>query len=301
MSDTAPFAPPSSIPGVMTLVAPHAPRIAMVFDSPHSGLTLPADFHPAVSPELVRLASDTYVDELFSWAPDIGAPLLVAEFPRSFLDLNRSVKDVDTAMLDAPWPYEIRENAATKRGMGLTWRYAWGDTLMNDRPLTVAEMAARIDTYWRPYHRAIVALLNQTHAEFGAVWHINCHSMPAIGHSLSPDPPGSVRADVVVGDYDGASSEPDFVALVVETLKGFGYSVSLNKPFRGAELVSAYADPAARRNSIQIEVNRKLYMDELTRERLPEQVELRNNLAALGRVMADYVRGAVQIRQASTK
>ncbi|MGV8938618.1 MAG: N-formylglutamate amidohydrolase [Allorhizobium sp.] len=280
---------PASIAGVMTLTPPKSARVAMVFDSPHSGVTLPADFRPAVPPEMVLLATDTHVEDLFGWAPDIGAPLLSAEFPRSFLDLNRSLMDVDQAMLDTPWPYPIRQNASTQRGMGLTWRYAWGDTELHDRLLTVAEMEGRIETYWRPYHMALIALLDETHAEFGAFWHVNCHSMPAIGHALSPDPAGSVRADIVIGDFDGASSEPDFVALVQEKMQGFGYTVSLNQPFRGAELVSAYSNPATGRNSIQIEVNRRLYMDEVTRERTSGHDELRRNLQGLGRAMADYV------------
>ena len=283
---------PTSIPGVMTVLPAKAARIAMVFDSPHSGLTLPDDFKPSVPPETVLLASDTHVDDLFGWAPEIGAPMLAAEFPRSFLDLNRSFMDVDPQMLDAPWPHAIRESATAKRGMGLTWRYAWGDVKMHDRLLSVAEMEARINRYWHPYHKALVAMLDQTHAEFGAVWHVNFHSMPAIGHSLSPDPVGSVRADIVIGDYDGTSSEPDFVDLVHKTLAGFGYSVALNTPFRGAELVSAYCNPAARRNSIQIEVNRRLYMDETTRERTAGYSSLRDDLATLGGVMADYVQAA---------
>jgi N-formylglutamate amidohydrolase len=279
-----------SIPGVLSVIPPRAPLIAMVFDSPHSGLALPADFHPAVTPEMVRLASDTHVEALFAFAPDLGAPLLQAEFPRSFLALNRSERDIDPEMLDAPWPHERRDNAATRRGMGLVWRYAWEEVPMYDRPLRVAEMEARIETYWRPYHSRLRQLLDRTHAEFGAVWHVNCHSMPAVGHRLSPDPPGTVRPDVVVGDFDGVASEPDFVALVRDSLAAMGYSVALNKPFRGAELVSAYGDPASGRNSIQIEVNRALYMDEATRERTAGFADLAANLARLGGIMAGYVR-----------
>jgi N-formylglutamate amidohydrolase len=150
-------------------------------------------------------------------------------------------------------------------------------------------MEARIDTYWRPYHREIVRLLDETHAAFGKVYHVNCHSMPAVGHVLSPDPAGTIRKDVVIGDYDGQASEPDFVSLVAETLKGFGYSVSLNVPLRGAELVSACSAPARDRHSIQIELNRKLYMDEASRERSQGYAEMKGNLQSLGQVMAEYV------------
>lgn len=280
---------PLNIDGILSIIPPSAPAIPMVFDSPHSGLTIPVDFDRAVSDEMVLISSDTYVDDLFGFAPALGAPLLIAHFPRSFLDLNRSVKDVDLDLLDGEWPHPVRDSPTAKRGMGLIWRYAWGDQPMYDRKLTVAELEQRIDTYWRPYHREIVRLLDETYVAFGGVYHINCHSMPAIGHVLSPDPAGTVRADVVVGDYEGVSSDLDFVMLVVDTLKAAGYSVSLNVPFKGAELVAAYSAPAKKRHSIQIELNRKIYMDETKRERNSGYDELKGNLETLGVVLRDFV------------
>ncbi len=106
--------------------------------------------------------------------------------------------------------------------------------------------------------------------------------------AFSPDPPGTRRADFVVGDRDGAACEPGFVALVEEVLRGRGYAVARNVPFRGAELVSAYSDPARDRHAIQIEINRRLYMDEATRERTAGFAPLRADLASLGAAMARY-------------
>lgn len=291
---TEPFAEPLTIPGVLSIIPARAPRIPMVFDSPHSGLAIPDDFERVASDEMVLVSSDTHVDDLFSFAPLIGAPLLAAQFPRSFLDLNRSEQDVDLELVDGAWPHPVRESAAARRGMGLTWRFAWGDQPMYGRKLTVGELERRIDAYWRPYHRELQQLLDETHDRFGRVYHINCHSMPAAGHALSPDPAGTIRKDIVIGDYDGTSSEPDFVHMVLKTLESFGYSVSLNIPFRGAELVSAYSAPAKNRHSIQIEINRKLYMDEITRAKNADYGALKANLARLGEVCRDYVQTSVR-------
>lgn len=280
---------PLDIEGVLSIIPASAPAIPMVFDSPHSGLVIPNDFERIASDEMVLVASDTYVDDLFDFAPSIGAPLLVAHFPRSFLDLNRSLEDIDLALVDGTWPHAVRDSASARRGMGLVWRFAWGDQPMYGRKLTVSELEHRIDTYWRPYHREMVRLLNRTYDTFGRVYHVNCHSMPAIGHVLSPDPAGTVRKDIVVGDYDGTSSEPEFVQLVIEALESFGYSVSLNVPFRGAELVSAYNAPQRQRHSIQIEINRKLYMNEITREKNIGYDELKANLRKLGTTLQRYV------------
>jgi N-formylglutamate deformylase len=277
-----------AIEGVLAVIPPRAPLVPLVFDSPHSGTTIPADFRPAVSPNLVLTSADTHVDTMFDFAPDLGAPLLVAHFPRSFLDVNRSLLDIDLALVKGAWPDPVRDSPSAQRGMGLIWRFAWGDRPMYDRPLSVDEIRARIDRYWRPYHAALRGLIEAGHGRFGRVYHVNCHSMPERGHKLSPDPEGSERVDIVLGDREGTSCEPDFVALVETRMRGFGYTVAINRPFKGAELVAAYSDPARGRNSLQIEINRRLYMDEATRARTAGFTTLRAQLAELGAAMRSY-------------
>lgn len=276
------------IEGVLSVEAPRVPLVPLVFDSPHSGLQMPADFYPAVSAERVRVAADTHVDDLFSFAPDIGAPLLKAHFPRSFLDVNRSRLDMDLQMVEEDWPYPVRNSPTAQRGMGLMWRYAWGNELMHDRLLSVVEAETRIARYWQPYHQQLAALLNAVYARFGRVYHINCHSMTAVGHAISSDPAGTVRADICLGDLDGASASPELVNLIAETLRARGLDVALNKPFRGAELAESYSNPRHNRHSIQFEMNRRLYMDEGTRERAAGYDALKASLEHLGKVLAAY-------------
>lgn len=281
------------ITGVLTVTPPRAPLVPLVFDSPHSGVAIPADFRPATSPDLVLTSADIHVEALFDFAPDLGAPLLVAHFPRSFLDVNRSLLDMDLALVDGAWPDPVRRSPSAERGMGLIWRFAWGDTPMYERPLAVEEVQARIDRYWRPYHAALGGLIEAVHARCDRVYHVNCHSMPERGHKLSPDPEGSQRADVVLGDRDGTACEPGFTALAAERLRGFGYTVAINEPFKGAELVSAFSDPARGRHSLQIEINRRLYMDEVSRERTAGFAALRSHLAELGATMRSYAGEAI--------
>ncbi|WP_404401960.1 N-formylglutamate amidohydrolase [Pelagibacterium halotolerans] len=277
-----------TLPGVLSVEAPRAPFVPVVFDSPHSGLDIPDDFRPAVSAERVRVSADTHVDDLFSAAPDIGAPLLKAHFPRSFLDVNRSLRDMDVTMVDGVWPHPVRESPTARRGMGLMWRYAWGNELMHDRLLSVAEAEDRIARYWVPYHQTLRTLLDTTYARFGGVYHINCHSMTAVGHAISSDPAGSGRPDICIGDLYGTSAGPDFVAFIRETLRAEGLSVAINKPFRGAELAEAYANPVLGRHSVQFEINRRLYMDEETRERTAGYSALKAILTRFSRTLAAY-------------
>jgi N-formylglutamate amidohydrolase len=252
---------------VLALAAPRRAAAPAVFDSPHSGTRYPDDFATVLAPEILRRAEDAHVDELYRAAPDHGAPLLAALFPRSYIDPNRVLADLDSGLLAEPWPEPLAPTDKTRRGQGLIWRRAPPDHPLYDRRLTVAEVRHRIDAFYRPYHTALAGLLDAAHAQFGCVWHVNCHSMPSISTEMSPEGPGKARPDFVLGDRDGASCAPEFTHLVGATLSGLGYRVAVNDPYKGAELVRAYADPAAGRHSLQIEIKRALYMDEATFER----------------------------------
>ena len=129
------------------------------------------------------------------------------------------------------------------------------------RRLTVAEVAARIQRYHQPYHARLKALLDDAHQRFGFVHHINCHSMNDVSGAMGEGGAGIKRADIVLGDRDGTTCAPEFTAFVRDTLAGLGYDVKVNDPFKGVELVRAFADPAAGRHSLQLEVNKRLYMD----------------------------------------
>lgn len=282
-----------TIDGVLQLHAPRAPLVPLVLDSPHSGLTIPADFTPAVSAERVLVAADTHVDDLVSAAPDLGAPLLAALFPRSFLDVNRSLLDMDVTMVEGDWPHPVGRSPTAARGMGLMWRYAWGDEPMHARKLTVAEAEDRIRRYWQPYHREMAQLMHAVYGRFGRVYHLNCHSMTAQGHAISSDGAGTQRADICIGDLHGTAAAPDFVALIRDTLAAEGLDVALNRPFRGAELTQAWSSPAHGRHSVQLEINRRLYMDEVTRERTAGYPALKASLTRLCRILADYARAQI--------
>ena len=282
---------PEDIPDVLSVTLPGAPLIPLVFDSPHSGTDIPADFKPAVSADMVRISADTHVDDLFSSAPRHGAPLLRAHFPRSFLDANRSLADMDRDMLAGEWPYHTRDSPTARRGMGLIWRNAWGETPMYAAPMPVGEAEARIRKYWVPYQAALRKLLDGAFAQFRCVWHINCHSMTDVGHAMSSDGDGARRADICIGDMYGASAGEEFTALLRDFLKSEGLSVAMNKPFRGAELTEAYANPSINRHSVQFEINRRLYMNETTREISQDYPALKGAMDRLVAHVADYTQG----------
>ncbi|MBP5857880.1 N-formylglutamate amidohydrolase [Marivibrio halodurans] len=275
--------------GVYRLAAavPDAVVAPVVLDSPHSGACYPADFRPSVPMRDLRRVEDAFVDELFADAPAYGAVLLAAEFPRSFIDPNRAADDIDPGMIEGIWPGRIAPTEKSRLGHGLIWRSYPSERPMYDGKLPVAEVARRIEGYWRPYHDALQGELERAYAAFGAVWHINCHSMPASSSPAVAGRPGA-RADFVLGDRDGTSCASGFTELVRDWLVDMGYSVRLNDPYRGAELVRAYGRPAQDRHSLQIEINRSLYMREATVEKVPGFTTLRRDLGRLVQAVCDH-------------
>jgi N-formylglutamate deformylase len=278
----------SSPSAAFTVTEPSAHPVALVLDSPHSGIEYPEDFRPAVPLEALRAAEDSYVDELYSGAPAVGATLVAARFPRSYIDPNRSLLDIDASLLDAAWPGPAIPSRKTELGIGLIWRILDNGQPIYSRKLSVEEVRNRIVRYHQPYQKAVKEALDHAYAHFGAVWHLNCHSMPAVSSSISEEGPGKPRADFVLGDRDASTCEPGFTALVGDTLRAMGYDVKVNDPYKGVELVRAFSDPKSGRHSLQIEVNRRLYMDEKSRARTEAFAELKANLDKLLAEIARY-------------
>ena len=268
----------------------HDHDVPVVFDSPHSGTNYPVDFDTVVPRLTLRRAEDTHVEALYAAAPEHGAVLIAAEFPRSYIDANRSLLDIDAALLDSAWPGPINASRKTEKGIGLVWRLLDTGEPIYTRKLTVAEVQTRIANCYAPYHKAVRDAINAAHKHYGAVWHINCHSMPATSSVISDEGPGVPRADFVLGDRDGTTCAPEFTTFVALTLRDMGYEVRVNDPYKGVELVRAYSDPAVHKHSLQIEVNRKLYMDEITREPNANFDKLQADITALVKAISGYAR-----------
>jgi N-formylglutamate deformylase len=282
----------NSIPGVLHVARPNGNAAPVVLDSPHSGTQYPADFTCVAPMNVIRKAEDSFVDELFEAAPECGASLQRALFPRAYIDPNRSLQDIDAALLAGPWPVPLCPSEKTRFGHGLVWRICPPDYPIYDRKLEVVEMQERIDTYWRPYHQALRQTLDETYRRFGSVWHINCHSMPT-----APLPyaygGASGWGDFVLGDRDGSTCSPDFTEFVAETLRSYGYDVRINDPYKGVELIRAHSNPEQGRHSLQIEINRSIYMDETRLERTAGFAVLQKDLTRLVSAVCEYARDRI--------
>ncbi|WP_417491533.1 N-formylglutamate amidohydrolase [Maricaulis sp.] len=270
--------------------------IPLVLDSPHSGTALPPGFETLATREQQLTAWDAFIPDLWRGAVEAGASLLEAEFPRIVIDPNRAADDIDPEMVDGAWPLAWGKLAPTRysaRGMGLIRKLILPGLPMYAAPLTPQEIHRRIDTLYTPYHCALADRLHALHARFGAVWHINAHSMKSRANAMNIDL-GQARPDMVLGDLDGTSAAPDFTDLVERELRACGYSVARNKPYKGGDIVRRHGDPARGRHSLQIEINRALYMDEAGFEPSPGFDALQRNLTGLARAIANDLRARTQ-------
>jgi N-formylglutamate amidohydrolase len=272
------------IPGIYSVTDPAGPAAPLLLGVPHSGRVYPGDFRYACPLEMLRQTEDSFVDELVVDAAQHGATILAALFPRAMVDVNRALSDLDPAIVDGVWPEPLQPTVRTLQGLGLIRRLCKGGVPMYDAPLSLAEIDQRLRQFYHPYHHALTAQLNGLKRRFDEVWLIDCHSMPSSGYEGDGT---NRRADFVLGDRDGTTCDPEFTALVVRLLRDMGYSVAINDPYKGIEILQRYGQPARRQHALQLEINRALYLDEPTCARSANFDRLRGDMATFfNRVVA---------------
>ena len=238
-------------------------RVPFVFNSPHSGRHYPDRFlaMTRLDRTAIRRSEDCFVDELFGAAPALGAPLLAANFPRAYLDVNREPWELDPRMFAEPVPpFANIRSARVAGGLGTVPKLVGEGLDIYPGRLPLAEAVARIDSVYKPYHESLKLLLTNTHQRFGYAVLVDCHSMPA---SIRVGENG-VRPDFIIGDRFGASATAALTEAAIGLLTAMGYTVAHNKPYAGGFITEHYGRPARGLHALQIEVNRGLYMNERT-------------------------------------
>ncbi len=276
------------LPPPFTIQRPAA-AAGLLYDSPHSGRAYPDHFPAGSPPDVLRRAEDAYVDELVSPGVQHGAILLAARYARAFIDLNRAPDDIDAELLAEPWPTPLNPTEKSRRGQGLIRRFAVPGFPVHARTLSVAEVQWRITEIYQPYHDALESLIAELRGNLPRVLHVDWHSMKSRGNAMTPDGATQRSRDFVVSDRDGASAAPEVTALVRDTLQSLGYRVSVNDPYKGGAIVQRIGDPAHGVHSVQIEINRALYLDELRVEKTAGFEPLRADVLRLTQRLADSV------------
>jgi N-formylglutamate deformylase len=285
------------IPGVLWRRDPEGAELPLVFDSPHSGSRYPENFRFCCPFPVLRTTEDAYVDELYEAAPGFGATLIAALFPRSYIDPNRALDDLDPALFEGGWPSPLSPSHKTRAGLGLVRRVVRPGIPIYETKLASADILSRIERFYIPYHRTLEEACSRLHRRFGVVWHINCHSMPSNRSPAMCGKGQSLYADFVLGDRDGTTCAREFTDFVAHVLRGRGYTVRINEVYKGVEIVRRQGRPAEGRHSLQIEVDRALYMDQKTLAKNKGFAALADDIAYLIGRLAEFVRGRPACRR----
>ncbi len=250
----------------VTVLRPIQQKLPLIFCSPHSGRVYTPAFiaRSRLDALSLRRSEDAYVDQLFASCVAFGAPLVMAEFPRAYLDVNREPFELDARLLCGPLPHGANtQSARVAGGLGTVPRLvADGEDIYAERlPVDVAML--RIERLYHPFHDALAGLIADTHRRFGVAILVDCHSMP----SASPVSGASRRPHFVIGDRFGTSCAPEVMRTVTRSLASHGWDVHSNRPYAGGFITEHYGRPAQRIHAIQVEINRALYLNETTLER----------------------------------
>jgi N-formylglutamate amidohydrolase len=253
-------------PPPVEVAMPARQTLPLVFASPHSGAEYPPEFvaQSRLRFPLLRRSEDSFVDELFASAPDFGAPLVRALFPRAFVDPNREPFELDPTMFEDELPAFVNtESPRVAAGLGTIARVVANGEEIYGRRLSFADARRRIDEYYRPYHDALRQVVTDTRARFGCCLLVDCHSMPSVGGPMERDA-GRSRVDFVLGDCHAMACDKAVIDRAEQTLRDLGYAVARNTPYSGGFVTQQYGRPGESLHALQIEINRALYMDELS-------------------------------------
>ncbi len=279
---------------IYDVLAPAEQRVPLVFSCPHSGRDYPPDFvaRSRLDPVSLRKSEDCFIDKVFAAAPTLGAPMLVAHFPRAYVDVNREPFELDPAMFEDELPANVNSTSArVAAGLGTIAKVvAPGEFIYADKP-RFAEAKSRAERCYKPYHSALRDLVDETRRRFGHCLLVDCHSMPSVAGPMEADGGTRRETDFVLGDCFGAAFAETVMKTAESTLGRFGYDVVRNAPYAGGFVTRHYGRPADGVHVLQVEVNRALYMDE-------ERLEPTDNLLRLAKHVTKLMRGLTTARLA---
>jgi N-formylglutamate deformylase len=250
------------------VIDPTGPETPVVVEIAHSGLDMPAHYLAPLAAPARALArdADLFVDGLYEDAPAEGASVLVARTSRYAIDVNRADTDVDSEVVEG-------ERSDVLLHHGLVWRTTSDGEPALARRLTRAELDERLDRIWRPYHRALSTAIDAKRKRFGLCVVLAAHSMPSTeragGNGRSSGGPARPRADVVPGTRGRRSAAAKYIDAVETLAKTRGWTVRHDEPYAGGFTTQHYGRPAEGVHVVQVELARRLYLDEATLRPLP--------------------------------
>jgi N-formylglutamate deformylase len=231
------------------LTLPTAPRVPIVISVPHVGTDFPADLVGKFLPEKIQDLDDTdwFLDKLYSFAPSMGITLICAKYHRWVIDLNRQ-----------PDAAPLYTDGRVITGLVPTTDFLGNPLYQEGQEPTEADIKARLEAYFYPYHAKIESLLTDLQGEFGEVLLYDAHSIRQLVPSIRSLP----FPDMILGTNDEKSASAPLIQVALEALRAGKYQVNHNEPFKGGYITRHFGNPTQKRHALQLERAKIHYMDD---------------------------------------
>ena len=241
--------------------------VPLLLSFPHSGEHYPDDFetNPELPFEILDFPNDKYVDELYHVRSELGLLSIHANFPRTYIDVNRHQHNIDVNMMKNgdQWYGRIHPSGV-KTGTTLFWSKTKEIFDIYSRKLNHIELKQRLAHCFVPYHQLMTYYIEQIYQNHGKAFVLDCHSMTQFDSKLRGN---KERPEIDISNRSGQSCSPQFTEYVADTYSKLGYDVKINERFIGGEIVLRYGWPEINQHILQVEIRRDLYMDENSREK----------------------------------
>ena len=231
------------------ILTPQLPLSPIILSIPHCGTDFPADLMNEYKSDLLPPDdTDWFVDQLYSFASEIGTTIISSKYSRWVIDLNRN-----------PDNQPLYNDGRVITELCPATDFLGNPIYKDERKKVDAEEVQRRKTlYFDPYHLKIQELLDQTKKQFGGVLLWDCHSIRRNVPSINKDP----FPDLILGSADGTSASNRLIEEAYTTLSSGRFGVNQNHPFKGGFITRHFGLPAQQQHALQLEMSKDLYMDD---------------------------------------
>jgi N-formylglutamate amidohydrolase len=226
---------------------------------PHAGNIYPDLFIKNLKINLceVRRIEDYQSNKILDQIDEQMADIIIAQCSRAVVDLNRSRNAIDHSMFTQVFEHEpVSEKQMIKYGLGVFPNKIFGKTILKS-PLPFSYAIHMLEHYYDPFHKSLNKQIMYLNNTFGFCYHIDLHTMPSkalLNFKKEPD--------IVLGDNFGKSCSIELINYFQNVFQENGFTVEVNNPYAGGFITRNYGNPSKGVHTIQIEINRKIYMDE---------------------------------------
>lgn len=230
---------------------------------PHSDEKIPAQtpWLNSLPANILMSDVDRYVDLLYEPSlKELEIPFLKTQWHRYAVDLNRVPADIDCDSVIG------NKNVSGTHTDGYHWVKTKNEQQLMAVPMSLEAHQQLTELIFEPFHSSVLQHYESfKNKGYRQVFHLDAHSMPSLGTRMHKDP-GELRTEIVVSDCGGKSCHLKFRDLVISAYVSAGFQVGYNWPYLGGRVTETYGHPGRGQHAIQVELNRKLYMDESTKK-----------------------------------